>query len=156
VLGGAISLIAGIAGALRAIRAVAALPPAVAMQPPAPLRFRQILPARFSIGRIASQRTTMMLRSVAHHPVRAGFTMLGMALATAIIIVSLFLIDTTEDLINVTYFMSDRQDASVSFVEKRALNVVNQIARLPGVVAAEPYRELPVRIRSGSVERRVI
>jgi putative ABC transport system permease protein len=155
VLGGAISLIAGIAGALRAIRVVAALPPAVAMQPPAPPRFRQILPARFSIGRIASQRTTMMLRSVAHHPVRAGFTMLGMALATAIIIVSLFLIDTTEDLINVTYFMSDRQDASVSFVEKRAINVVNQIARLPGVVAAEPYRELPVRIRSGSAERRV-
>ena len=79
-----------------------------------------------------------------------------MALAPAIIIVSLFLIDTTEDLIDVTYFVSDQQDASVSFVERRPQNVVDQVARLPGVLAAEPYREVPVRIRNGGVERRVM
>jgi putative ABC transport system permease protein len=82
--------------------------------------------------------------------------MLGMALATAIIIVSLFLQDTTENLINITYFMSDRQHARVSFNEKRPQNVVSQIARLPGVLTAEPYRETPVRIRKGSIERRIL
>jgi putative ABC transport system permease protein len=156
ILGGAVSLIAGIAGAARALRAVVTLPPAVAMQPPAPQRFRHVLPAAFAIDKLASQRTMMMLRNISHHPVRAAFTMLGMALATAIIIVSQFLIDTTEDLINVTYFISERQAASVSFAERRPLNVVNQIARLPGVMTAEPYRELPVRIRHGSIERRVL
>jgi putative ABC transport system permease protein len=156
VLSGALSLVAGLAGAIRAVRAVAALPPAAAMQPPAPPRFQHVLPAGWAIDKLTSQRTVMMLRNIAHHPVRAAFTMLGLALATAIIIVSLFLIDTTEDLINVTYFVSERQDASVSFVEKRPLNVVDQIARLPGVVTAEPYRELPVRIRNGSVERRIL
>lgn len=156
VLGGGLSLLAGIVGAARALRTVVRLPPAVAMQPPAPQRFRHVLPAGLTIDYVASQRTLMMLRNLSHHPARAGFTVLGMALATAIIIVSRFLIDTTADLINVTYFISERQAASVSFVEKRPLNVVNQIVRLPGVLSAEPYRELPVRIRHDSIERRII
>ena len=98
----------------------------------------------------------MMLRNVTRHPIRASFTVLGMALATAILIVSLFLRDTMEQLIDVTYFMADRQDATVSFVEKRPHDVVMQMARLPGVLAAEPYREVPVRIRNGSIERRIM
>ena len=77
-------------------------------------------------------------------------------LATAILVVSLFTRDTMEVLVNVTYFLSDRQDATISFVEKRAQDVVMQVARLPGVLAVEPYREVPVRIRHGSVERRII
>jgi putative ABC transport system permease protein len=156
VLGGLLSLLAGLAGAVRALRAVAALPPAVAMQPPAPPRFRRILPAQFALNRLVSQPTMIMLRSLSHHPLRAAFTVLGMALAPAIIIVSMFLKDTTEDLVNVTYFIANRQDATVSFIERRPQNVVNQIARLPGVLAAEPYRDVPVRIRHGSIERRTM
>jgi putative ABC transport system permease protein len=156
VLGGLLSLLAGAAGAVRALRTVVALPPAVAMQPPAPARFGRILPARFALGQLVSKPTIMMLRNLSHHPLRAAFTALGMALAPAIIIVSLFLKDTVEDLINVTYFIADRQDATVSFVEKRSQNVVEQIAHLPGVLAVEPFRQVPVRIRYGSVERRIV
>lgn len=156
VLGGLLSLLAGIAGAVSALRAVAALPPAVAMQPPAPPRFRRILPARFALNKLISQPTKIMLRNLSHHPLRATFTMLGMALAPAIIIVSLFLQDTVEDLINVTYFIANRQDATLSFAEKRPLNVIEQIAHLPGVLAVEPNREVPVRIRKGSAERRIV
>ncbi len=152
----ALSLLAAIAGAIRALWDIVRLPPAVAMQPPAPPRFRRVLPATLAIDRILSQPTVMMVRNIARHPIRAGFTMLGMALATAILVVSLFVSDTMEQLIDVTYFMADRQDATVSFIEKRPQEVVMQVARLPGVFAAEPYREVPVRIRSGNIERRVI
>jgi putative ABC transport system permease protein len=79
-----------------------------------------------------------------------------MALATAILIVSLFTRDTMEQLIDVTYFIADRQDATVSFAEKRPRDVVYQIARLPGVISAEPYREVPVRIRHRNIERRIM
>jgi putative ABC transport system permease protein len=96
------------------------------------------------------------LRNVSHHPLRAAFTLSGMALAPAIIIVSLFLIDTTEDLIDVTFFLSDRQRASVKFIERLPQVAVAEAARLPGVLAAEPYREVPVRIRHGGVERRAV
>jgi putative ABC transport system permease protein len=156
VLGGLLSLLAGTAGAVNALWAIVVLPPAVAMQPPAPPRFRRLLPARFALNKLVSQPTMIMLRNLSHHPLRAVFTTIGMAFAPAIIIVSLFLQDTTEDLINVTYFIADRHDATVSFVEKRPQNVVEQVAHLPGVLAVEPYREVPVRVRYGGIERRVM
>lgn len=156
VMAAALGLLAAILGALRALREVIALPPAVAMQPPAPPRFHRLLPAWFAIHKAMSQPVTMMLRNLTAHPLRAMFTALGMAFATAILIASLFLGGTMEELINVTYFMSDRQDATISFVEKRPLEAVEEVSRLPGVLAVEPYREVPARIRNGAVERRVM
>ena len=152
----ALSILAAIAGAIRALRDVVRLPPAVAMQAPAPPRFRHVLPSKFAIDRVLSQPTMIMLRNIGHHPIRAAFTMLGMALATAILVVSLFTRGTMENLIDVTYFMADRQDAAVSFNEKRSQDVIHQVMRLPGVLVAEPYREVPVRVRNGNVERRIM
>jgi putative ABC transport system permease protein len=154
-IAGALSAAAAGIGAIRALREVIKLPPAVAMQPPAPASFRLLLPAALALDRIVSQPTLMMLRNISRHPVRAFFTALGMALATAILVVSLFTRDTMEQLIDVTYFLADRQDATIGFFEKRAENVATQVARLPGVLSAEPFREVPVRIRSGNVERRI-
>jgi putative ABC transport system permease protein len=154
-LGTLLSLVAAIVGAVRALREIVGLPPAVAMRPAAPARFRHVLPAWLAIDRIWSQRGVMTLRNVVHHPVRAVFTTFGMALATGILVVSLFTGDAIEQLINVTYFMADRQDATIGFVDRRPEHVVMQVARLPGVLAAEPYREVPARIRRGNIERRV-
>jgi putative ABC transport system permease protein len=151
-----LSLFAAILGATRALRDVVRLAPAVAMQPPAPPLYRTLLPARFRLEHFISQPLVMTLRNVTRHPARALFTTLGMAAATAILVVSVFVYDTMEHLIDVTYFMADRQDATVSFIEKRPREVTLQMARLPGVLAVEPYREVPVRIRSGNVERRIV
>jgi putative ABC transport system permease protein len=151
-----LSLAAAIIGALKALRDVVILAPAVAMQPPAPQRFRRLLPVRLSLERFGSQPLVMTLRNITRHPMRAVFTILGMAAATAILIVSIFVYDTMEHLVDVTYFMADRQDATVSFVEKRQRDVVVQMARLPGVINVEPYREVPVRIRKGNIERRIV
>ena len=150
-----LSLLAAIIGAVHALRDVVKLAPAVAMQPPAPPQFRRMLPA-FRIDRLVPQPIVMMLRNLVHHPIRAAFTVIGMASATAILVVSMFVYDTMESLVDVTYFMADRQDATISFTEKRSSDVTLQVARLPGVIRAEPYREVPVRVRFGSVERRVL
>jgi len=150
-----LSIIAAIVGAIRALREIIRLPPAVAMQPPSPPRFRRLLPRTMPVRGVLSQPTVMMLRSITRHPVRAVLTTLGMALSTGILVVSLFLNDAMEQLVDVTYFMADRQDATVSFVEKRPRSIVFDMARLPGVLAVEPYREVPVRIRAGNIERRM-
>ena len=155
VVAAGLSLAAAAAGALRALREIVKLPPAVAMQPPAPARFRQVLSDSLAIRNLLTQPAVMMARNITAHPIRATFTTLGMALATGILVASLFLTGTMEGLIDVTYFMSDRQDATVSFIERRPLNVVEQIARLPGVLAVEPYREVPVRVRHNHIERRI-
>jgi putative ABC transport system permease protein len=156
VIAGALSAGAAMVGAMRALREVVRLPPAIAMQPPAPPSFRRLLPTAISLDKLVSQPTLMMLRNISRHPIRASFTALGMALATAILVVSLFTRDTMEQLIDVTYFLADRQDATIGFIEKRTDNVVTQMARLPGVLAAEPFREVPVRIRHGGAERRIM
>jgi putative ABC transport system permease protein len=154
-IAGALSAAAAIVGALRALRDVVKLAPAVAMQPPAPAVYRHFLPSGVQLDRLVSQPTLMMLRGISRHPVRAFLTTLGMSLGTAILIVSLFTRDSMEQLVDVSYFLADRQDATISFAEKRVENVVLQAARLPGVLVAEPFREVPVRVRHGNVERRI-
>ena len=151
----AVSFLAAMIGAGQALREIVRLPPAVAMQPPVPPRFHHLLPESFTFKRSFSQSGTMTLRSIVHHPVRTILTVIGMALATAILVVSLFVRDAIEGLIDVTYFMADRQDATISFVEKRPREVTLQIARLPGVLAVEASRQVPIRIRHESFERRV-
>lgn len=156
VIAAVLSLTAAVLGALRALRDVVTLAPAVAMQPPAPARYRKLLPAPVRLERFVSQPFVMMVRNLTRHPLRAAFAAFGMAAATAILVVSMFVYDTMERLIDVTFFMADRQDATVSFVEKRNREVVMQMTRLPGVLAAEPYREVPVRVRRGNIERRIV
>jgi len=151
----ALSLIAAAAGAIRALLDVVNLAPAVAMQAPPPPRFTHVLPVRIAVDKFVTQPTVMMLRNLGHHPVRGALTMIGMAFATAILVVSLFTRGTMENLIDITYFLADRQDATLSFAEKQSQDIVHDVANLPGVLAAEPYREVPVRIRKATIERRI-
>lgn len=150
-----LSMAAAVVGAFRSIREVMKLAPAVAMQPPAPPTYRHVA-GWSAILRFLSQRTVMMFRSITRRPVRAALTLLGMTFATAILVVSLFISNAMEQLIDVTYFMADRQDATIAFVRKRPERVVLEAARLPGVLAVEPYREVPIRIRKGNIERRTL
>ena len=151
-----LSILAAVVGAVRALWTITALSPAVAMSPPAPPKFRHLWPTKTSHQGLLSQRTTMMLRNLFHHPVRGLLTTVGISLATAILVVSLFVSDMMENLIDVTYFRADRQDATVTFAERRQSGVNQLVARLPGVLVAEPYREVPVRIRKKNVGRRIM
>jgi putative ABC transport system permease protein len=155
-LAAALSLIGALVGTVRALRDIVRMAPAVAMLPPAPQRFRHLLPSNFALGGVPSQPSRMTLRNIVQHPIRAAFTTLGIALATAILIVSLFTRETMDQLVDVTYFMADRQDATIAFTEKRPLDAVYEIVHLPGVLVAEPLREIPVRIRHGNIERRIM
>jgi putative ABC transport system permease protein len=156
VFAGLLGMLAALLGAVRALREVLRLAPAVAMQPPAPPVFRHVILQPGRANALLSQRVMMMVRNVAHHPARAFFTLLGLSLSTAILIVSLYTRGTMEELINVTFYLSDRQDATVSFPEKKSVSALYDVARLPGVMTAEPYREVPVRIRKGHIERRIV
>lgn len=155
-MGAGLSLLAAALGTMRAIREIVSLPPAIAMRPPSPPTFRHALPLQFSNRRTMPQPVVMTLRNMIHHPVRTAFTALGIAFATGILVVSLFTRDSMETLVDVTYFLADRQDATLSFVERRSMQTVAAVARLPGVLVAEPAREVPIRIRRGPVERRVV
>lgn len=155
VLGAALSLAAAFVGAARSLREAARLPPAVSMQPPAPWRVRRVLPG-FASRELLPQPFVMMLRNIVSHPIRAALTAFGMALAVGILALSLGMNGIMDELANVTYFVAERQDATIGFFETKSRDVVHAVARLPGVVAVEPSRDVPVRIRKGTLERRVL
>lgn len=158
VIAAGVTALAAMAGAVRAVWGVARLSPAVAMQPAAPTRYRRFLGGVRVVPqalRRLPQSTVMITRHIARWPLRAALTTLGIAMSVAVLVGTLFMNDTIEKLIDVTFFQSDRQDATINFASERPVSAVSDIARLPGVLAVEPVRALAVRLTHGPMSRRV-
>jgi len=155
VIAAAVSIAAGLIGAVSSVRSVLSLAPAVAMRPPAPPRYRRTFAERLLLNRFSSQLTLMSLRHLLRWPLRAALTALGVGLATALLITALFTIDAVEFMIDVAYFQTDRQDATLNLTERKGIGVLDSVARLPGVLRAEAYRSVPARLRNGHRERKV-
>ncbi len=150
-----ITLAAAAVGALKAVRDVVTLPPAVAMVPPAPAVYRRLLPEALYKFLSIPQSLIMVARHLMRWPLRTASTVLGIALAVSILVGSLWTFGSVNLMIDVTYNRSDRQDASISFVRERPMAALYSATKLPGVMAAEPFRSVPVKIRYGHVERRI-
>jgi putative ABC transport system permease protein len=139
-------------GALASVGRAARLTPAMAMseQPPSVYR-RGVLD---SLTRLfaADGPTRMILRHVLHWPGRSMATVLGVAAATGLMIATLFSFDATNFMIHVIFHRTGVYDASVAFVEPQRMEAVRELARLPGVLAAEPSRDIAVRLRHGPRE----
>lgn len=153
-IAGAVALAAAILGAARAVREVLALAPAVAMQPPAPPRFSH-MPHWWPSWRIGlSPVTVMTFRRMVRSPVRSGFTVLGLAFAVALLVTALQSFDSVEAMVDVAFNRTDRQHATLNFTEAQSPRALEAVARLPGVLRAEPYRAAPVKLGNGAVSRR--
>jgi putative ABC transport system permease protein len=155
VIAAGVTLAAAGVGALKAVRDVVALPPAVAMSPPAPAIYRRLLPEAFYAVLKIPQSLIMVARHLLRWPLRSVSSVVGIALAGSVLVGSLWVFGATEFMIDVTYHRADRQDATISFVRERPFSALFDVTALPGVMAVEPYRAVPVRIRHGHVERRV-
>jgi len=148
----AASLAAGGLGALAAVRRAVALPPAEAMRPEPPARYRTSLAERVLAGRL-TQATRMVLRNLERQPWRAAASALGIALAVAILVVGLGFMDAMTRLAESQFFVVQRQDATVGFVEPASAGALHEMRSLPGVLAVEPARNVAVRVRSGHRQR---
>jgi putative ABC transport system permease protein len=150
-----VSLIAVIAGATRAVLATLSLTPAVAMHAPAPPSFRQFMGGLVARLRLFSQLTVMALRHIIRWPVRAGMTALGTSFSVALLVVALFSFDSIAFMLDVLYFRSERQDVTLGFASDRPVSALGAVDNLPGVLRAEPFRSVPVKLRNGTRERRL-
>ena len=139
-------------GALKAVWSVLGLAPAVAMQPPAPPRYRRILPRWLDIAAFVPKTAIMIGRNMMRAPVRAGMTVLGMALSVAILIGSLFLVDSIYEMLEVHYFQAERQHATVNFTREAPQGTLHAIAQWPGVFTVEGQRVVAARLRNGHRE----
>ena len=149
-----ITLLAGVAGAVRAVWQAAGLPPAIAMQPPAPPAYSRLLQGRLP-GFRWRQTWIMVTRHLLHWPWRTLGATIGMAFSVAILVGSLWSLGAMAFMVDYTFNKTDRQDASLSFVGTRPAAALYEVKRLPGVMAAEPFRTVGVEISSGQVSRRI-
>lgn len=150
-----IGLGAALLGAAGAVRTAIRLTPAEAMVPPAPPAYRQGIVSRLLGPGGLDQPSLMILRHITRWPLRSGLTTLGIAMATALLVLSLQWIDSINLLLDRQFFRENRQDVTLSFTDTRSRQAVEALTHLPGVLIAEPSRSVPVRLRNGPVSHRV-
>lgn len=146
---------AAILGALGAVRRVLTLPPAEAMRPDAPARFRPGLAERIGLARLLSPVARMAIRNFERRPITSAMAVLGVALASVIIITGLGIVDSIRYTAAVQFQQVQREDATVVFNDPEPPSAVFALARVPGVIRAEPYRTVLARLRVGYHERRI-
>ena len=147
------SLVVAALGAQSAVRRAVRVPPAEAMRPEPPARYRRSIFERPWRRLRLPLATRMVLRNLERQPVRSLISVVGIAFAVAVLFVGLAFMDVMDVLINQQFFVAMRQDATVSFVEPRSGRVEYDVANLPGVMDVEPMRTVPVRLRAGSRTR---
>ena len=148
-VGAVVSLSAAALGAIAAVRRAVRLPPAEAMRPAPPGTYRESWVERVGLRRWLSPPARMVLRNLQRQPTRALLSIVGIAFAAAILVVGTFFIDAMNELIGNTFWVVQRQDATLTFVEPVSAGAIHEVERLPGVVMVEPIRVVPARLRVG-------
>lgn len=130
----------------RAIRAAAGLPPAEAMRPEGPTRYR-ITPAERLLAALPLQQPSrMILRHLLRRPARTLLSVTGVAMATAVVIVGSFQFGAVTLMMHTQFSRVQAQDITASLVEPTSPDAVLTLARMPGVRYAEGRRGVAVEL----------
>lgn len=152
----AVSIAAGAAalGALFAVRAAYRLPPAEAMRPAPPARYRRTVVERLGVGRLISQPTRIVLRNLERQPVKSLLSVVGIALSVAMLVLGGLQQGAVGHMIDVQFRVAQRQDVTVVFNEPASQRAVHELAAVPGVRHVEGFRAVPAVLRNGHREYR--
>lgn len=140
---------AAIGGAAFSARRALALPPAEAMRPAPPPAYRATLLEKLGLQKHFDQSTRIILRNIERQWLKAGMTVLGIAAAGAILVMGLFWGDAFRRIVHVQFGIAQREDLTVTFTEPTSAAAIYELAALPGVQHAEPFRAFAVRLRNG-------
>lgn len=143
----ATALVTSLVGTIPAVRHALSLPPAEAMRPPAPPRFRRLLLERLGIVHWIGPAARMMWRNLERRPLRAAASILAMALACALMVVGQFGLDAIDETVRLQFRAARRDDVRLAFFEPRGADIRDTLGQLPGVLHAEPFRTVAVRLR---------
>ena len=140
---------AAVLGALDAVRRAVSLPPAEAMRPEAPARFRSGLMEHPGFERLVPVAGRMVIRGLERRPGKAFLSTLGIALAVGIVVAGMYTFDAVDVIKEIQFELVQREDVTVSFQALRPAAARHELSRLPGVLRVETFRAVPVRLRSG-------
>jgi putative ABC transport system permease protein len=108
-----------------------------------------------SFGAFTRPIARMVVRRLVTNPWITLFSTVGLALGLAIVILSSFMEDTIEYVLDNQFIKSQRQDLTLSFHDTCSESAMHEISQMDGVLAVEPFRAVPIRIRNGNHSRRL-
>jgi putative ABC transport system permease protein len=149
------SLAAAVVGAGSSVWRLTRLPPAEAMQPPAPATYRPLLVERLGLQRFVGQAWRIVIRELERRPSRTLLSVVAIAIAMGTLVLGRFAQDSVNYLLDLQFGVAAREDLDVSFTDPVRERAVRELARLPGVVRAEGTRSVPVRLSAGPRQRDV-
>ena len=151
----AVGLGAVIAGVLGAVRKAARLPPAEAMRPEPPANFRPSFIERIGLGRLFTHSFRIALRNIERRPVQALFTVAGLALGTALLILPNTFKAGIAQILDFQWDVVQRQDLTLGLSEPYSIRIVHELEHLPGVLTVEPGRIAAARLHFQGRSRQI-
>ena len=152
-----ICVVAGLAGAWGSLQKAIHLAPAEAMRAEPPKQFRPALMERLGLEQAFSVHLRMIMRNIERRPIKAVFSVVGIALAIAILLLGRYGTDALDRIIDVEFGAAQREDVSLFFSNPMGSDALLDLKNLPGVLQVEPFRSVPVKLRFGHrVHRAVI
>lgn len=149
------SVAAAMVGAGTSVWRAARLPPAEAMRPELPAGFRAGLLDRVGLLRAAPIGLRMILRNLARRPHKAWLSVLGIALAVALMVVGRFGLDGVNRILALQFGHAQHDDVTLIFTDVQPAAALFDLVHLPGVLRAEGFRSTPVWLRNGHRAKRV-
>ncbi|TGK37697.1 ABC transporter permease [Leptospira andrefontaineae] len=149
-----IGIISGMAGSLLSIRKATSLQPAQAMRPPSPENFSKSFLEEYwkdlpVIYRIA-------IRNLIRRPGRTVLFVLGVSSSAMIMILGLFSRDTMNSIIKIQFEDLQRDTVTLNFQNAISSDSIFDIKKKEGVLLAEGYRSVPIRIRYGNSSKEIV
>lgn len=154
-LAAGVCVVAAGVGALMAVRRAVALAPAEAMRPEPPAAFRAGALLRGGWARRLPASLRMIVRNLVRRPWKALASVLGMAFAIGLMVVGRFAMDAPNHMLSVQFNEVQRDDVTVLYNEPRGPDAAIAIAKMDGVVQAEPFRLLPAWLRHEHRSKRI-
>jgi putative ABC transport system permease protein len=152
----AISAAAALSGAARAARSAASLPPAQAMRPPSPARYRPLLLERLGFAAPRSPSVRMILRNLERQPFRTAASSVGIALASAVLVAGMYPFNAIDRLMDVQFRQAQREELTLGFNSPLSSAVRHSLAAVDGVRRVELTRSTLVRVSIDSRRRTIV
>ena len=145
---------AALAGALGAVLRAVRVPPAEALRPESPARYRPLLLSYLGLDARIPPSARMVMRTLERRPWRTLASVMGVGLAGGLMVAGLSPWDAVNRLMDLQFEQIQREDLTVAFFEPRPANAVRELRHIEGVTLAEPFRSTAVHFRSGARVRK--
>jgi putative ABC transport system permease protein len=149
-----VSLVAALLGSAAAVGRAAKLPPAQAMNPPAPTMFRRMRLWDTRAANWLDQGSRIILRNILRSPTRSLLTMTGVSASIGLLVLAIQWNDSLDYLAESYFFHAQHQDVTIGLAEPQSETIVGDLGHLPGVLAVEPMRIVGANLAVGPVTHR--